>query len=270
MTHEERKQKAQASTGRSRDIQLEPEEERIFAKWLSILEETGIQYLVGGAFAIHKYTGIWRFTKDLDIFLKPADLKCVLDALSASGFEVTVTDPYWLAKSTIDSYLLDLIFSVANGYIEIDHSWFETANHEVIAGINVPIMAAEEIVASKTYVTRSDRFDGADIVHLVRAAEGKLNWARLLEILKEDRVLLLWHLLLFDYVYPGHATHLPQDLMADLFARAQQGWSRAKDPKAFYGMMIDPGRFEVDVKDWGYVDERKPAGPLVNEKGELL
>jgi hypothetical protein len=251
-------------------MSLEPGEQDIFARWLSILDQTGIPYLVGGAFAIHKYTGIWRFTKDLDVFVRPADLKTALDALFEEGFQVEVTDPYWLAKSVSGSYLLDLIFSVANGYIEIDEKWFASANHEVIAGVRVPVMAAEELIASKTYVTRSDRFDGADIVHVVRSLEGKLKWDRLIQILKEDVVLLLWHLLLFDYVYPGHATHLPQQLMADLFAKAQRGWSQEKDPRAFYGMMIDPGRFEVDVMDWGYIDERKPSGPLVSKKGELL
>ena len=270
MNHEERKQLAQSSPGRDSEVTLEPEEEGVFSKWLSILNDSGISYLVGGAFAVHKYTGIWRFTKDLDIFLKPSQLKIALDALSRAGFAVEIRDPYWLAKSVKDPYLLDLIFSVASGYIAIDDKWFESADPDTIAGIKVPIMGVEELIASKTYVTRSDRFDGADIVHLVKSVEGRIDWGRLLAILNEDDVLLLWHLLLFDYVYPGHASHLPQKLMTDLFLKAQHGWSRERDPKAFYGMMIDPGRFEVDVKDWGYVNQRKPAGPLVNEKGEAL
>jgi hypothetical protein len=128
----------------------------------------------------------------------------------------------------------------------------------------------EELIATKTYVTRNDRFDGSDIVHLIRAVKGNLDWERLLSILREDAVLLLWHLLLFDYIYPGHAKYLPQQLMADLFVKAQNGWSQEREEKAFYGMMIDPGRFAVDVTDWDYIDERKPPGPLVNERGEKI
>lgn len=229
-----------------------------------------ISYLVGGAFAVHKYTGIWRFTKDLDVFLKPEDLKAALDALAEAGFDTEVRDRYWLAKVNHGRYLLDLIFGVANGYIAVDDEWFEPVCRDDIAGVEAPIMNVEELIASKVYVTRSDRFDGSDIVHVIRALKGNLDWGRLLAILKEDVVLLLWHLLLFDYVYPGHAEYLPQQLMTDLFLRARNGWSQEREEKAFYGMMIDPDRFGVDVTDWGYVDKRRPPGPLVDERGVAI
>jgi hypothetical protein len=248
-------------------VRLEPEEREVFSQWLSALNGTGIPYLVGGAFAVHKYTGIWRFTKDLDVFLKPKDLKVALDTLADAGFDTEVRDRYWLAKANRGPYLLDLIFGVANSYVTVDDSWFERVCRDDIAGVQAPIMNVEEIIASKTYVTRSDRFDGSDIVHIVRAVKGNLDWDRLLVILKEDAVLLLWHLLLFDYIYPGHAEYLPQELMTDLFFRARNGWSQEREEKGFYGMMIDPDRFRVDVTDWGYIDKRHPPGPLVDEQG---
>ena len=53
------------------------------------LNDSGIPYAVGAAFARYVYTGIWRKTKDLDLFLKPQDLKTALDAFS---FRVDIED----------------------------------------------------------------------------------------------------------------------------------------------------------------------------------
>ncbi|OPY62836.1 MAG: hypothetical protein A4E57_03884 [Syntrophorhabdaceae bacterium PtaU1.Bin034] len=270
MDQEDREQKARRSHTHNTSEHLGLEERAVFAKWLSVLNDARVPYLVGGAFAVHKYTGIWRYTKDLDLFLKPANLRQALDALSAAGFDTEVRDRYWLAKANKDPYVLDLIFSVAYSYIVIDDAWFESKRTDMVAGIEVPLIGVEELIASKIYVTRSDRFDGSDIVHAIKAVEGKVNWDRLLRILKDDGVLLLWYLILFDYIYPGHAEYLPQDLMADLFDRARKGWARTKNPKSFYGMMIDPLRFQVDISDWGYIDERLPLGPLVDPRGEPI
>lgn len=270
MNHQERKRLAENSVSRDRRISLEPEEHAVFAEWLSVLNDAGVPYFVGGAFALQEYTCIWRFTKDLDVFLKPEHVGRALAALSAAGFDTEVRDPAWLAKTTREGYLLDIIFSVANGYIQIDDTWFASSLPGEIAGVATRLAAVEELIASKLYVTRSDRFDGADIVHILEAVKGNVRWDRLLQIVKEDAVLLLWHLLLFNYVYPGHPDYLPQQLMVKLFEGVREGWSEPRNPKVFYGMMIDPLRFQVDAADWGYRDERGLGRPLVDERGNKL
>jgi hypothetical protein len=270
MNHQERKYLAENSATSHSDVALEPEEKKVFSRWLSILHDSGVPFIVAGAFAFNEYTCVWRFTKDLDIFLKPESVKAALDALSMAGFETEIRDRHWLAKTTRDGYLLDLIFSLGNGYIPIDDTWFESGHTAVIAGVTTQLVGIEELIASKVYVTRSDRFDAADILHIIRAAKGELKWDRLLQILKEDDILLLWYLLLFNYVYPGHADYLPQDLMGTLWEKVRKGWSSPRDPKSFYGMMVDPLRFKVDVNDWEYRDERKQGGPLIDEKGNRI
>ncbi len=270
MNHEERRQAAAKSATRDGQISLEPEEEKVFAEWLSVLNNAGIRYVVGGAFAIHEYTCIWRFTKDLDVFLKPDDLKRALNALSAAGFDTEVRDPYWLAKTTKEGYLLDLIFNIGNGYVNIDDLWFDSSRTVTIAGVSAKLVGLEELIASKVYVARSDRFDGADILHIIEAVKGDVNWARLLQILKEDDILLLWYLILFSYVYPGRTDYLPLQLMTDLFEKVRRRWLAPPDARSFYGMMIDPLRFEVDVRYRGYRDERGPVKPPVDEEGNKI
>lgn len=93
---------------------LTPDETIVYSRWLHLMNRTAVGYGVGGGFALFAYTGIWRSTKDLDIFLKPVDLKKVLGLMTDAGYrcEVTyeVTYPVWLAKVQRGPYCLDLIF----------------------------------------------------------------------------------------------------------------------------------------------------------------
>src|SRR4051812_6174200 len=50
-----------------------------------ILEAAGVPFLLGGAYALAHYTGITRHTKDLDLFLRRADLDRARAALEEAG-----------------------------------------------------------------------------------------------------------------------------------------------------------------------------------------
>jgi hypothetical protein len=81
---------------------------------------------------------------------------------------------------------------------------------------------------------------------------------------------LLWHLILFDFVYPGHSDYLPKEIMIELFDEMRRKWGqKERDTKDFRGIVIDPFSFRVDIDEWGYEDQRN-LKPLVNERGELL
>ena len=47
------------------------------------------------------------------------------------------------------------------------------------------VLAAEELVASKVFVARRERFDGADIAHVIYGTRGKLDWQRILRMVGE-------------------------------------------------------------------------------------
>jgi hypothetical protein len=258
-------------TVRTRNLStlIDADQAAVFAHWLRVLGRTGVPYAIGGAFAVHSYTSIWRNTKDLDIFVRPEDLKVVLEAMRDDGFSAAVIDVFWLAKVFSGTLFMDLIFGLQNNCIRIDREWFRSARTEPVLGTTTMIIGIEELIASKVYVARRDRFDGADIVHLIRSAEGKIRWERLLELLKGDHLLLLWHLLLFYYVYPGHADFLPRELMTELFERVRQSWDTKTDPRRFSGMILDPPRFAIDCEAFDY-QTTGPGDPPVNEEGDPL
>ncbi len=53
--------------------ELEPVTSRFYVNALAVLAEANVPYLLGGAYALAHYTGIVRHTKDLDLFVRPAD-----------------------------------------------------------------------------------------------------------------------------------------------------------------------------------------------------
>jgi hypothetical protein len=262
-------QQAVADVARGGHPQFDPAEAQVFARAIRTLNDAGVAYLLAGAFAKYAYTGVWRDTKDLDVFLKPDHLKPALDALAGAGYRTEIEFDHWLAKAHQEPYVVDLIFGTGHGQLKIDDSWFEKARAVEVAGVPTRLIPIEELIVSKVYIAERYRFDGADVLHLVRHARGALDWERILALLGDNRGLLLWHLVLFDFVYPGHSDYLPQDLMVRLFEEARARWARPPDPRAFRGTILDPFSFDIDIRDWGYEDRRE-LGSLVDAEGERL
>ena len=51
-----------------------PEEGRVYGEALDAMGRRDLSYMLGGALALHTYTGIWRDTKDLDVFIVERDV----------------------------------------------------------------------------------------------------------------------------------------------------------------------------------------------------
>lgn len=228
-----------------------PEARECYYEALDALLEPGIAFVVGGAFAVHTHTGIWRTTKDLDLLLTAGHLPEALNCLRSRRFDTYVKDPVWLAKARRGEYFVDLITGVGNGSLAVDETWIDRGVPETVLGIPCRVMAAEELIISKICVAYRERFDGADVVHLIRARGKTLDWARLLKLTGQHWELLFWSLVLFGYVYPAHTDDVPQHIWDDLTS-----WfaDQVKNPRAdapFRGSLVDPRMFAIDVNEWG-------------------
>ncbi len=215
------------------------------------MNEREIPYAVSGAFALREHTGICRNTKDLDLFLSPDDVPKALAELRAAGFETEVKDPVWLAKAHRDDFFVDLITGMSNGIVTVDRSWIENATPSQILGIPVRVLAAEELLVSKIFIAFRERFDGADIVHLVYGTRGKLKWDRVLQLVGEHWQLLLWALVLFNYVYPQDSKSVPERVWNDLLQRFRKNLDSPGTAANFRGSLLDERMFAIDVNEWG-------------------
>lgn len=218
------------------------------------LLEAKVPFAVSGGFAFHHHTGIWRTTKDLDLVTPPDAVPRAFAVLVEEGFETYVQDPVWLAKARRGDYFVDLISGVGNATLTVEQSWIDRSQADEVLGIRCKILPAEEMIASKLFVTRRERFDGADIAHLLKACARSLDWDRLRKLTEPHWQMLYWQLILFAYIYPAHTGDVPPSLWRDLAERFDDfvTASQVKDP--FRGTLIDPKMFAIDVDEWGERD----------------
>jgi hypothetical protein len=250
----------------SKPPEFAPEQIALFREVLELMNRCGARYVISGAFALQEHTGICRDTKDLDLFLPVAHVGKALDCLRMDGFECEITDPVWLAKARRGDFFVDLITGMSNGAISVDDSWVEHGSPKTVFDVPTRVLAAEELIASKLFVTRRERFDGADIAHVVYGTRGRLNWERLLHLVGEHWEVLLWALMLFRYVYPAQTDYVPRAVWDDLLQRLQQMVAHP-DPKAqFRGSLIDDKMFAIDVAEWG----KRNILEELREKAELI
>ncbi len=223
----------------------------LFCEVLEHLNRVHLPYVVAGAFALQQHTGIWRNTKDLDLFLSAEVVPAALQHLAEQGFEIEVCDPVWLAKAHRDGYFVDLITGMSNAIITVDQSWIDRGSDSVVLGVRARVLAPEELIASKLFVDFRERFDGADIAHVIYGTQGRLDWTRLYQLAGEHWELLLWQIVFFHYIYPSKQDYIPREVWDDLLARLKsQLDSPLKDP-AFRGSLMDEKMFAIDIHEWG-------------------
>jgi len=248
----------------------DPDANRFYAHVLAILDHAGVRFLLGGAFALYRYTGVARFTKDFDIFALRSDRDRILRLLREAGYRTEVTFAHWLAKVYNDDALVDVIYSSGNGVAEVDEAWFEHAVADVVLGNPVRLIPPEEMIWSKAFIMERERYDGADVAHLIRALAEKLDWYRLADRFGPNWRVLLAHLVLFGYIYPGERARIPGSVMDGLIARAEaEVWTPPQDEKVCRGTILSREQFLLDIERWGYRDARlRPTGTMTPEDAE--
>ncbi len=221
---------------------------------LELLNENGTGYLLGGAAAFFHYTGCFRDTKDLDVFCKASDYPRILRFFSDRGYRTEITDARWIAKVFNGEYYIDIIFDTPSGICAVDDSWFAHAGQCEVAGVRTRVLAAEDLIWCKIYVQNRERYDGADVNHVMLRYGKQLDWHRLLSRLDRHWQLLLGQLLNFQFIYPSDFQEIvPQWLFDELMSRAADIYSLPNSlEKVCRGPMLDQTQYAVDIKEWNY------------------
>ena len=230
-----------------------PEATAFYARAIRVLQDTGVPFLIGGAYAMQTYADIVRETKDLDVFSKPGDHPRLLHALGETGFATEITDATWLAKAFEGDYYVDIICGAANGVSTVDDTWFQHGQPAQVVGRQVTLVSPEDQIWQKCFVQDRVRYDGADIAHIIRKSGQRLDWKRLLTRMEAHWELLFAHLLLFRYIYPGERDTVPAWLLEEMQSRltAQSNVPEPTEPVC-RGPLLSKTQYRVDIDDWGY------------------
>ena len=193
---------------------LIPQEE-----WLvyqSVIDEAQsrkIPFAVGGAFAVATYTGYWRNTKDLDLYVLPQDRDRMLDVVRSLGlhdyYDVKPYDRWWIFRAHAGNTIVDLIWAMANHRAQIDDLWLSGPEVEV-HGRTLRVLPGEALLWDKLYIMQRDRCDWPEVFNLLYFIGAKVDWQYLLYRMGDDTPLMAGALTVFRWIAPGYAAKLPE------------------------------------------------------------
>ncbi len=175
---------------------------------LRALKQRDVPFLVGGAFAMARYTQIDRPTKDLDLMVRRAHWPAVATALRQRRHLHAPLVPALAGQSAR---------RVGAGGHHLQqrqcrrrrrrHCGSRAAVPARVLGYDVALAPPEELVWSKSFLMERERFDGADVLHLILRAGRTLDWDHLCDRFYGHERVLLAHLMLFNYAYPNETAH---------------------------------------------------------------
>jgi hypothetical protein len=137
-------------------------------------------------------------------------------------------------------------------------------------GIDTDFCPVEEMIWSKAFIMERERFDGADIAHLIHAKGKTLDWSRLLTRFGPHWEVLLSHLVLFDFIYPSKRDEVPDWVIQDLVQKLLTMWKTppgAGGRPVFQGSLLSREQYLFDMVSWGYPDARLvPQGTMTDDQ----
>lgn len=234
---------------------------------MQVLEDADVPFLVGGAYALRVYTGIIRDTKDFDIMLRASHVAQALSVLRDAGYDAEVVFPHWLAKAHHGESFMDIIYSSGNGLCVVDDAWFRSACERTLMGRRVNICPPEEMIWQKAYIMERERFDGADIAHLLLHCAKDMDWQHLLHRFHRDPQVLLSHLLLFEFIYPSKRNLIPSEVMESLLEARKPSVNEAHS--LCNGTLLSRAQYLPDVERWGFQDARLVGDLLSPEEKKI-
>jgi hypothetical protein len=247
---------------------VDPAAAAFYQRVLETLNAEALPYLLGGAFSVACLTGMERPTKDLDLFICRSDYTRIEAAMQRAGYRAEVAYDHWLGKVWAndgdDSHFVDLIFSSGNAVASVDEDWFTHAHDAQVLGVPVKVAPAEETIWSKAFVMERERYDGAEVAHLLRDCAHGLDWHRLLQRFGPHWRVLLSHVVLYGFIYPSERARIPAWLVAELAERLRQETLREPPPtQVCAGTLLSREQYLPDVEHQGYRDGRiEPFGSM--------
>ncbi|HSB41732.1 MAG TPA: nucleotidyltransferase [Methylomirabilota bacterium] len=231
---------------------------RFHRRVLETLDAAGVPFLVGGGHALERYLGVGRSVNDLDLFMRRGDVPTALAVVARRlGYHTAVTFPHWLAKIRRDDRdHVDIIFSSGNSACPVDDDWFRYAVPATVMGRQVRICPVEETIWSKAFVMERERYDGADIAHLIHACAERIDWSRLTRRFGRHWRVLFSHLVLFGFIYPSERRRIPESLMYRCLQLLEHEMHRAPARRICRGPLLSRAQYLLDVQLRGYEDAR--------------
>lgn len=216
----------------------------VYREVIAQARERGISFALGGGFAVSVYTGLWRNSKDLDVYVLPKDREEMVGITQRIGLadyhERAPYDRTWIYRSCKDEIIVDIMWAMANHRAPVDEGWLLRGAAVRVNDEHVHVLPVEEMIWDKLYVLQRDRCDWLDALNLLYAAGSTIDWQYLFRRVGSDAPLLRALLSVFTWVSPGRAGALPRWI-----------WDAMALPPPEAGPEVDRARVDLlDRRAW--------------------
>lgn len=152
---------------------LQPDVERALKRAISVLGDAGIDFMLGGGLAGWAHGGP-PTTGDVDLMLRAKDARAASEALEAAGMRTEDPPEHWLLKAYDEDVLVDLIFEPLG--LPIDDEVLARAEPMDVCAMRVPVMALEDVFATKLLALNDNSIDLGPLIKMARAVREKVDW----------------------------------------------------------------------------------------------
>jgi putative nucleotidyltransferase-like protein len=137
------------------------------------LRDAEVPFLLGGSLASWARGGP-ETRHDLDLMVKPQDAERALEVLTDIGMRPERPPEGWLFKAWDGEVLVDLIFA-PKGLEMTDEVMARGDEFDVLA-ISTPVMALEDMLATKLLALDEHSLDYSPLLQIVRALREQIDW----------------------------------------------------------------------------------------------
>lgn len=141
----------------------------------SALSAAEIPFALAGGYAAWVH-GAPESDHDVDFAILEKDVERAKEALGNTALEVEQPVENWLFKAYHEGALVDVIFKVAGELVSAE--LLERAERFDVLGVNMPVLSATDVVASKLGVLTEHRCDFSALLPVVRALREQVDWAQ--------------------------------------------------------------------------------------------
>jgi hypothetical protein len=161
----------------SPDLELpRPAIEASMKKAVAALREAGVPFLLAGSLAVWARGGP-ETRHDLDFVIKPEDADRALAVLEGAGMRAEKPPEEWLHKAWDGDVLIDLIFAPRG--LDVTDEVIERGELLHVVGITIPVMAIEDVVATKLMALHEHELDYTSVLRIARSVREQIDWPSL-------------------------------------------------------------------------------------------
>jgi Nucleotidyl transferase of unknown function (DUF2204) len=150
-----------------------PAIEASLKKAVAALREADVPFLLGGSLAVWARGGP-ETRHDLDFVIKPDDADRALAVLADAGMRVEKPHEEWLHKAWDGDVLIDVIFAPRG--LEVTDEVIERGELLHVIGITIPVMAIEDVLATKLMALHEHQLDYTALLRIARAVREQVDW----------------------------------------------------------------------------------------------